>query len=356
MKIALFLYSLGPGGAERQASLLLKELARRYEVELVLVHDRIFYKLPPNVGVTLLDDAPLILPGWKKFAKLLPLAQKYAQFCKERSIDLSISFMNRPNYIAILSRLFDNRARLVVSERGSPSHYYQGLSGEVSKWLIKRLYPKADIVVANSAGNQEDLERNFGIENVSLIPNMFDIDHIRTLAQEPIPAQDRALFEGFTFITVGRLDRGKNQELLIRALHQAGLDAKLLIIGEGPLKSYLENLIHDLNMQDRVFLLGAKTNPFAYLARSDTFLFGSRNEGFPNVLVEALACDLPVISTDCPSGPAEILQDRYGILVPVDSLPQMAQAMERLYQDGNLRRKYSTIALERARDFSIEKV
>ncbi len=351
MKVALFVYSLGAGGAERQVGILARRLVeRRYEVELFLVHDTIFYELPENIKVTVLDDAPLFVHPLKKLLRLVPLARKYAKLC---DADISISFMNRPNYINVLSKFFGNKARIVVAERGAPRFHFKGIEGAVSKVLIRHLYPRADLVVANSRGSAKDLQEHFGIANVITIPNAFDLDAIRELAKEPIPEKR----ERFTFITVGRLDRGKNHRLLIEALAKSGLDADLWIIGEGPQRANLEKLIAKLGLQERVKLLGRQTNPFAYLAKADCFVFSSTNEGFPNVLVEAMACGLPVISTDCPFGPAEILENgKYGILVPNGDMEAMSKAMRKIATEAILRKNLAKNATIRAKDFARQKI
>ena len=351
MKVALFVYSLGTGGAERQVSILARELVERgYEVELFLVHHTVFYALPANIRVRVLDDAPLFLHPLQKLLRLVPLARKYAKLC---DADISISFMNRPNYINVLSKFFGNKARIVVAERGAPRFHFRGLEGAVSKFLIWHLYPRADIIVANSAGSAKDLREFFGIQNVIAIPNAFDLDEIQRLAKEPIPEKK----ERFTFITVGRLDRGKNHRLLIEALAKSGLDADLWIIGEGPLRQNLEVLAAKLGLQERVKLLGRRTNPFAYLARADCFVFGSTNEGFPNVLVEAMACGLPMISTDCPFGPAEILEEgKYGMLVPNGDADAMSEAMRKIATDAALCKNLAKNATIRAKDFDKEKI
>ncbi len=351
MKVALFVYSLGPGGAERQVSILARELAERgYDVELFLVHDTVFYALAENIRVHVLDDAPLFLHPLKKLLRLVPLARTYAKLC---DADISISFMNRPNYINVLSKLFGNKARIVVAERGAPRFHFRGIEGAVSKVLIRHLYPRADVVVANSTGSAKDLRDYFGIENVVAIPNAFDLEEIQRLAKEPIPEK----IERFTFITIGRLDRGKNHRLLIEALAKSGLDADLWIIGEGPEYQNLEALAAKLGLQERVKLLGRRANPFAYLAKADCFVFGSTNEGFPNVLVEAMACGLPAISTDCPFGPAEILEEgKYGILVPNGDVEAMSEAMRKIATDATLRKNLAKNATIRAKDFAKEKI
>ncbi len=365
VKIALFVHSLGAGGAERQVILLASALLEKgHEVELFLIHHTIFYDMPDNLKITVLDDAPLHLHPIKKLLKLLPLAKKYADLCQA---DISLSFMNRPNYINVLSKFFGNRARIIVAERAASRFQFKGIEAPIAHLLIRTLYPQADLIVANSQGNAQDLQTHFGIQNVVAIPNAFDLKKIAHLSTEPIEREVEEKMKNFSFITVGRIDAGKNHHLLIEALAKSGLSAHLFIIGDGPERKNLETSIVRLGLEKRVHLLGKKKNPFAYMARADCFVFGSNHEGFPNVLVEAMACGLPVISTDCPFGPAEILDGRptygltrknihegqYGILVPMNDIDIMASAMEKVYNNTQFKDAYATLASQRAKHYEL---
>ena len=149
------------------------------------------------------------------------------------------------------------------------------------------------------------------------------------------------------------------------------LPAKLLIIGTGNLNHELHELIATYNLEKKVFLLGEQKNPFQYLLKSDCFLFTSNHEGFPNALVEALVCGLPAISTDCSSGPREILAPKsdiskqlkdtieiaeYGILTPMNNETRLIEAMTIIMNDTKLRNNYSKNALKRANDFNVDKI
>ncbi len=239
------------------------------------------------------------------------------------------------------------------------SKYKSGIKSLINRTLIKTLYPKANLVFANSKGNAVDLEKNFNVKNVEVIYNPFDIDNIQKLSKESAKLKD-----GFNLITVGRLDEGKNHQLLIRAMKK--INGNLYIIGDGELRDKLEKLISDLNLKNRVFLLGKQKNPYKFLSKADIFLFSSNREGFPNVLVEALACELPIISTDCKSGPREILAPEsnityslkesieianYGILTPINSIEKMIEAIEVLQKNSKLMLEYKKKSLNRAKQF-----
>ena len=261
--------------------------------------------------------------------------------------------MNRPSYISALSRHFKNNSRLVIFERSTPSEMYKDFSPKsiLNKFLIRVLYSKSDLVVSNSAGNRNDLINNFGLKENSVLTlnNPIDVKRILKMSKSSVNVD----FSRFSFISVGRIDEGKNHNLLLEAYKR--LDApnsQLIIVGDGPLKHRLVKKINDYNLEEKVLIIGFDSNPYKYMARSDVFLFSSNYEGFPNVLVEALSCGLPVVSTDCRSGPREILENgKYGVLTKVGSVESMTRSMDRLYLDADYRRSLSQKALTRALEF-----
>ncbi|KIM05686.1 MAG: glycosyl transferase [Sulfurovum sp. AS07-7] len=357
-KLAIFIYSLASGGAERVVSILIEELKSYYNIILYLMNDNVFYKIPKDIKIVFLENSNPHENGLKKLLKLPFLAWKYK---KLNDSDISLSFMNRPNYINVLVKLFGMKSKVLISERAMPSlQHKNGLQGWINRKLIKFLYRKADIVISNSFGNRNDLEKNFGIKNINVIHNPVLLSDVTN----PIN------YDCFTFVTIGRLDKGKNHNLMIQAM--ANIEsAKLYIIGGGELRDNLEFKIKNLELSDKVILLGRQSNPYKYLAKADCFIFSSNYEGFPNVLLEALACGLPIVSTDCQSGPREILAPdtdvnfqlksdiefaEYGILTPVGDVARMQEAMQMMIDDQNMRMKYKTKAKSRAKEFDKEKI
>ena len=372
-RVAVLIYSLAAGGAERVVSLLLPELTKHYEVTLVLMNETIFYEVPEGVKIRYLERSRSDESGWKKLLKLPLLSWKYRRFCRKEGIGLSVSFMTRPNYVNSLSRILGSGATTVLSERALPSKQYggAGVSSRINRRLIRLLYPHAERILANSQGNRGNLGEKFGIERekISVIYNPVDLKAIAEAVKEPFPGPEFG--EAFVYLTVGRMDRGKNHRMLLEAF--ATIDAddrRLVLVGDGPLRSELESQAASLGISDRVVFAGRQRNPFVWMARADCFVFTSRHEGFPNVLVEALACALPVISTDCLAGPREILDERsdyarplpriregrYGILTAVDDVEAMAESMQKMYNDAKIRKKYREIGPARAKEFSIEKI
>ena len=364
-KLAILIYSLASGGAERQVSILLKELNDIFDITLVLMNDTIFYDIPKDTKIIYLERSDPNESGIKKLLKLPLLGWRYKKILQDNHTDISLSFMTRPNYVNIFSKLFGSKIKTIISERShfSMQYSYPTLQSYINKKLV-RLYNYADLIVTNSKGNARDLLENFSIKaKIKTIYNLIDIKKIETLQKEEISIKK----EKFTFVTIGRLDSGKNHKLLINAMQ--GIDANLWIIGEGKLRNDLEEYIDALNLQEKVFLLGRQENPYKILSKANCFVFGSNHEGFPNVLLEALACGLPIISTDCKSGPREIIAPKtnindfledevefaeYGILVPVNNSKQLSNAMIKLFKNHSLYDKYTQQSIIRSNEYRKE--
>ena len=208
-------------------------------------------------------------------------------------------------------------------------------------------------------------------ENVDLIILNGDF----TLFEEHTPGliqifKDKGIrYDKFTFVSVGRLVKGKNQEIIIKAFKKLNLDIDLILIGDGSQRDKLNKLIKKLHLEKNIQLVG-KDNPFKYLKYADCFIFASNYESFGNVLLEALACNLPIISTDCRSGPREILAPNtsinlqtdgieiaeFGILTKVDDIDELSKAMKLMYEDSKLRYNFKQKAKERILDFDVKKI
>lgn len=208
--------------------------------------------------------------------------------------------------------------------------------GPLKTWMtsakLKKILGKADSLVAVSHGVAEDIFAITGIplEKIKVIRNPVITPELKDLATAPVDHEWLLQKDIPVLLGIGRLGRQKNFELLIKAFNEmrSRIDCRLIILGEGRRRSSLEKLVNRLGLNEYVELPGFVVNPFAYLAKSDLFVLSSLWEGSPNALAEALALGIPVVSTDCDSGPHEILQDsRYGRLVPVNDVEKLAEAM-----------------------------
>lgn len=347
-RLALFLPSLRGGGAERVMVHLARGFAERgFQVDLVLAKAEGPYlaEVPPSVRVVDLRASRVLfsLPGLVRYLR------------KERPYAL-LSALNHANVIVCLAhRLARVPSRLVISEHTTLSASRpQNARGRLLPWFMRWTYPWADAVIAVSQGVAEDLVRTLGIsaERVKVIYNPVVDDDLLTKSKEPL---DHPWFtEGAppVILGVGRLTEAKDFPNLIRAfaLVRAQRPARLMILGEGELRPQLEALVHELGLQDDVALPGFVENPYAYMARAAVFVLSSRWEGFGNVLVEAMACGTPVVSTDCPSGPREILDHgKYGRLVPVGDVKSLAESILKAMDEPPYR------DLSRVAEFTLEK-
>jgi glycosyltransferase involved in cell wall biosynthesis len=288
----------------------------------------------------------------------LPLAAAaFASYVRSRRPDVAISFLVRANLVMVMSSWFGNPLPRIISER-IHSTIYAGSSPTafVMRTLVRTLYPRADSAVAISEGVKTSLV-GIGLraDRIRVIHNPQDIAGITAAAARAGPRGDAV----FQLVTVARLDAQKDLPTLLHALREVRdvePRARLVVLGEGPDAAALRRLADELGVADAVEWRGWAP-PYEVMAGSDVFVLSSRYEGFGNVIVEALACGVPVVSTDSPSGPREILAGgEYGLLVPVGNSPALAAAILRLRDDPDLRAALRERGRRRAADFDVASV
>ena len=328
-KIALLLPNLDGGGAGIFVIGLANQLAMDgFSVDLVLVgYD--------NASVRMLDGRIRIINLNSRGAllALIPLVRYLKQARPTALIATSVHV----NVVAIIASLtLRNSVRVYVRETTTPSKDDQfkkkHIKAKILSVLRRRLYPLANKVIAPSHGVADDLSNYLNIprKNIAVIPNGLNFDLI---LEKAIGSIDHPFFLNQTdpvIIGVGRLSAEKDFKTLIHAFRQVLLQrpARLVILGEGALRDELEDLIRVLGVEGRVALPGVVDNPYKYMHRASVFVLSSLYEGFPNVLLEALAVGTHVVATDCQSGPREILAGgRYGALVSVGDVEAMSSAI-----------------------------
>jgi glycosyltransferase involved in cell wall biosynthesis len=299
------------GGSERVGATLGTKLYEKdYEISyLTLMDENPKFKFKGDYYTLNIDD---IYKGnsLKRGLDLIKYSYKIKNICKDLNIDTVISVGEVANFHAVLSRwLFKNKVHIIISQHMSPQIF---LDDQVKYQSIKFFYPRADETVCVSKDTERILNETYGIHNTRTIYNMMNLKENIKLSHEELPANYKELFNGdyFNFINVGRLTQQKGQWFLIRSFRKVvnqHENARLFILGEGKLKKELEDLINKLNLKENVFLLNIQENVFPFLKSSDCFIFSSLWEGLPIVLIEALSMNLPIISTDCKTGPREIL-------------------------------------------------
>ena len=364
-KIMFVIPSLEGGGAERVAANLLDALGKTgSEITLCLFGRDHNQYLPGNIRVRYL---PVKSTGnfFYVVAKFFILIFYMRKIIKEEKPNSILSFMDYPNIVAILSNLLSGRrARINISVHTSPTLQLKRYSN--NRWngiisiLMRLLYNKADKIIAVSSFIKGDLIKNYGIKEsgVMVIYNPVDIEKINTLASEEISLQ-LIKEEVPIIISVGRLSREKGHEFLLKAfaIMRKKVRMRLVILGEGEEERNLGKLSRNLGINNDVVLLGYDKNPYKYMKRASIFVLSSLYEGFPNVLIEAMACGTPVISTQYNPYPHEIIEHgKNGLLVPVADENALAEAMLRLLNDKVLRKTLAEKAKKRIVDFSIEKI
>lgn len=356
-RTALFTADLAGGGAERIALRLADRLSADMPIDLVLCRLRgeRLAAVPVGVRVFALPPAGLRrsqFAAWradpaglaslpyllrhKPSPWLRHLPGLIAYLRAQRPARL-LSFMTEPNLLALWAvRHLRRRPRVVISERNHLSRQLGEFS--TGRWLrlpaaVRRNYPRADAVVAVSSGVARDLADLSGLPpaRICTILNPVVGAELESEARRPVAHAWFAPGAPPVVLAAGRLHRQKDFALLLRAFARLPADRpeRLVILGEGPQRAALEALRERLGLRQRVDLPGWVADPAAWMARAALFVLSSAHEGLPSVLVEAMACGCPVVSTDCPSGPRDILDHgRLGPLVAPGDAAALAQAMQ----------------------------
>jgi GalNAc-alpha-(1->4)-GalNAc-alpha-(1->3)-diNAcBac-PP-undecaprenol alpha-1,4-N-acetyl-D-galactosaminyltransferase len=358
VRLAFIINDLSGGGAEKALTLLSGYLVDEgVEVRVITMQSgNDGYALAPGVERVTLQSGRLG-HGVGKVLGLPVQASELARVIRDWQPDVCVSFLPRSNVAHVMTRWFGNRRPILLTEQISSRDNYpgSGVADRVMRALIGRFYPRADGVFPSSDGVKTGLV-GFGVppEKMHVVYNAISLPEIEASTRQPVDGIDFG--DRPTIITVGRHAEQKDHETLLRAFAvvRQRLDARLVLLGQGPLRGDLEALARTLGVSDSVVFAGWQANPFAWLARADLFVLSSRFEGFGNVIVEAMACGLPVVSTDCPSGPREILLDGdAGLLVPVGDVAALADAMHSVLADRAVRDQLARKSQQRAPEFDI---
>jgi glycosyltransferase involved in cell wall biosynthesis len=316
LKILFLIPTLGRGGAERVVTNLVRNMDRsKFDMTLAIL----------NTDTSVfLDDVPkdinLIVIG---SSRVRYAAVKLGQLIRDSQPDIVFSTLGYMNLlIAILRPLLPKRIRFIGRSDAILSLSIQVYKyPKIWEWAYRCFYGRFDRIICQSRYMREDLCKNFGIapDKMHVINNPVDIDRIRQQAEEPISTDvfDKNRKNGvINLVCVGRLVAIKGFHLLIEAIALSEKNRfHLFLLGEGEEKNALKELAENLCVSEQVSFLGFQNNPYAYLARADAFVLSSLHEGFPNVVLESLACLTPVIATPAPGGTMEILEGLEGCLV-----------------------------------------
>lgn len=402
--VLLIINQLYGGGAQRVIANLSIEFSRLFNVTIVIYNDIdkvVFDYRGDLVKINLPYTSDRFNNSlYKRLARFVSLTRQIKKIKKEKKIDVAISFMEASNFVNILSAV---KEKTIISVRSYLSHEFDDNPRlKIFKPLIKLLYNRANVVVVPAQLTGVDLVENFGVDQnkIRVIYNFIDKEVIVSLAKKAIQTPIEQVYQQRrTIVNIGRFNQQKAQHLLpavLKEVHKTYPGVKMIILGDGPLKEKIikEAVVHGLTVFDNtnysatestdilqydIYLVGFAENPYPYLLKSQIFIKSSIFEGFPNVVIEAMTLGLPVISTDCASGPREILSpfsdvykqaseaeySEYGILVPTFKgdeasrnifVKASAGALTDLLANEDKRRYYTGQSKKRTEDFTRDKI
>ena len=365
MKIFFLIPSLEKGGIERSLSRISKGLIDK-GWEVVLLTNEVseegksyFENSVELIQVTtpFKDKNSIIF----QFFKNLILFFKFKKIINRNKVDIVLAAKNFPMAI-FLKKYSKSEFKLFLREAVDPfvaaknQRFY--ISRKFIIYLKKKLYPSADKIIAISEGVKKTLVDEFKIKPIiiDVIYNPAADHRILEIAKENI--EENYIDNNFNIINIGRLTKQKDHITLLKALKIVlkSISCNLLIIGEGSERKNINKFIHDNNLENNVNLAGYKSNPWKYLYKADLFVLSSIWEGFGNVIVESMMLGVPVISSDCKSGPSEILNNgKYGPLFKIKDHIKLSELIIEEFNARKIKNK-SSAAKKRSQDFSISKI
>lgn len=345
--VAFVIIGLTSGGAERVLTLLANKFIEKFNVVIITLKKTTpFYELHPEIRVEYctenIEPSTGIIQALKSNFRLF---KKIKSYLKQYRVDAAIAFITRAN---ILTTLAGNQLKIpvVISDRNNPWEKDRVLA---PIWLKARkwVYPRARFVVLQTK-KIADFYRDFVPDGkIKIIPNPLNPNFV----MKSVPKKN-------IILNVGRLDLQKNQKLLIQVFSEINPnDWELHIIGEGPERDNLEKLIVHSRMQDKIMLMGRSETIEEHYQQSKIFAFTSNYEGFPNALLEAMAFGLPCISTDCPTGPSELIDNGVnGFLIPLGSRERLRINLLELMANEELRLNIGEKALLSVSKYHIDQI
>lgn len=350
-RLTLLTPTLALGGTERVVSMMANHWCRlECDVTVITLEtpQSDTYPLDPQVermGLGLMRESRGVVQA---LLGNLRRVRQLRRAIRQSKPDKVISFTEKMNVVTLLACIGLN-VDVIIAERTDPSKHE---IGRTWSWLRRLVYRRCRALVVQTTRVEEQMRRIVKHRPIYVIANAaFPPPNLPTESTATDSTQCRV-------VAMGRLDWQKGFDLLIEAfarLHPEHGDCVLEILGEGPERPNLQRLVEQHGLEERVLLTGWVAEPAAVLRRADLFVLPSRLEGFPNALLEAMACGLPVVSFDCDSGPAEIVRDGVdGLLVPAEDVDHLAAAMNRLLSNPVERQQLAARAPDVLERFSTE--
>lgn len=356
-KITLIHYNMVFGGVEKVLLNLLKNLDReKFQIKLILFEKEgeLLNELPKDIEIFFLDKRDDVK---KKniIGKINKTIKNIIYYNKQLK-----KILNDEEVLLILNiRYWMMNLSILNLKNKKMGWFHSTINSDIQTNLIKlnyKLFKQYDIIYNVSKEGKDDFDKvlpNLKIKS-KILYNSFDVNKI-------VKKSFESLNENNYIITVGRLvNSHKGFDVLINAvkkLRDENIDIKLIIVGDGPDREILENQIKEKFLEKNVIIKGFDENPYKWMRKSDAFILSSNYEGLPTVLIEALACETPVVSTNCKCGPSEILNNgEYGILVPVGDSEALKEGIKKVLLNETLIKELKEKSLKRALDFSNEKI
>lgn len=332
-KIAFVIGSLSSGGAERVITNLSNSLIERFDILIITFSKSTpFYPLDARINVIVCRDSAVHSTSLFQSLKLnYILTKRIYKILKAEQVHIVIGFITSANILStIAAKMYG--IPCIISERNNP------LVEDVPKlWVILRnyIYPLADRLVLQTQGIKKLYEGKINPNKIIILPN--------PIALELSELRDDNGDKENLIITVGRLDKNKGHDEIIKAFNAIDtVNWKLLIIGDGHKKQELITLIDELNLSDKIKIISKVTRIDKYYNKASIFVFNSKTEGFPNALLEAMHFGLPCISSDCDFGPSDLIDDGInGFLVPMNQESILNERLSQLMKNKELRLEFS---------------
>ncbi len=346
MRLLLFINSLDTGGAERVISKLANHWAaagHRVTLATLVPPGNDHYPLNPGVQRVSLHAGETSTSLLHTLTNNLRRAGRLRRLLRAEQPDCVVAFLLTANVLAYAAA-FPGSTPVVMSERSHPPNFPLRFPWS---WLRKLTYPRSAALVVLTDLSAQWCAVNLGCTNTHVVPNAVALP----LGERPprLSPADYIAADDLLVLSVGRLEAGKQMDQVVRGF-AAGrarlqLNSKLVLIGQGPLLTSLQALVESLQLSQQVIFVPQVGNIQAWFERADIYVSASCLEGYPNVLLEAMACGCACIAYNCPTGPAEILQDtKNGYLVPLNEEPLLTRRLTELMQDRHTRAQLGSAA------------
>lgn len=366
-KILFVTESLDKGGAEKVLYDILRNIdLSKYKIDILLFENKgIYIEKVEKLGISvnyifnerkdLINNIiyrkckSMIIGIIKYFYSYYPF---FVKDLKNKKYDTEIAFLEGHSGILVSNRK-NNSKKISWVHTDLLKHRVIDKKSELNAYL------KMDKIVCVSENSKISLLKLYPelINKIEVVYNPIDKEEILKKSKEKVNITFNK--NKVNIMTIGRLIKIKGYEILLQShnkLIKEGLDYNLMILGEGPERKKLEKYIKENNLENNTQLLGFKENPYSYLKEADIFISSSRYEGYPLVLCEALCLEKPIIATNC-NGSKEILENgKYGLLVAIENVDDLAIKMKKMILNNDLRKKYSELAKEKSKKFEIKKI